>query len=113
MLLDRLKEKQVREHEAKLLDDLVPGHHEFPIHKLVKLVEPEYTAMKIEKEFVPGLMADFNLDEGPEDPQRLVELRKLAVEVDRNFLINKQLQKLKMEQIYGPCSLKDLESLWN
>ena len=39
-----------------------------------------------------------NYDEGS---QRVDELRKAAVEVDRAFVINKHFQNLKMKLVYG------------
>ena len=86
--------------EKQLLDDLVPGHARFPLEKMTKLIQKDYDYMKFEQHMKDVMLPDMGYD-GDENPKRLQELKKAAIEVDRSHLINKQYQKLMMKNIYG------------
>lgn len=83
---------------------MVPGTFtKFPIHKVTKLIEKDFMKMKYEHE-IKETMKQYDFIGDPEDGSknsRLEEVRKAAIEVDRANLINQQLQKLKMNSIYG------------
>jgi len=99
--MNEVRTKLTKQKEQQFLSDLIPGHATFPIHKLTKLIEPEYSKMKTEALIENELIADLNYD-GSDNVPRIKELKKLAVEVDRSYVINKQVQKLRMQLIYGP-----------
>ena len=98
-MADRLMDKLRKKEDQKLLDDFVPGHWPYPTKIFEKLVEPEYTKAKLEHENEQRI-ADMKTHDRVKN-ERLEQLRKLAIEVDRANLINQQVQKLKMKLIYG------------